>query len=486
MAQQRVSVPEAKRLYVPTAQASSFLLNNWNKYQENYHPNYAFDDVPETAWVEGVEGEGLAEKLTWRVSSLASALQVRLRIRNGYQKSKKLFEANGAPHKIQITLLQEDRKPVVEKAFELKQVMGWQEVTIDVPETHGFASIELKVLSVYPGKTYQDTCISDIQTFVVSNVPYNEKVELGKKAELRNWVKQRLKDAQYFANLPVEYPFASSVFKLVEKKSAGEDDLFCDQDGAVRPSGQPKFVPFNLQFQANQFDSKFGKIFSEDDLKFIREAFVVAKEIRKDKPWYQETLSVTARSTKAPDMPGANPYGLGEVLQVLAARTQADQLSFFEAKAATSNVFKPNAADEQTVRVQSNYKVKRDAAANSPQYLYFWRKDVGVERSVWQKESHFLLAYGPDKRLRNILTWSTSSSPQAYEPNLEKTVSKPLDEASLFLPTQLSVIELGYSKGSKVASISVKEASYSDFDCGSNSYSFDRYESDSSPIVSRK
>src|SRR4051794_18569302 len=29
------------RLYSDTASASSYLQNNWNKYTENYHPNYA-------------------------------------------------------------------------------------------------------------------------------------------------------------------------------------------------------------------------------------------------------------------------------------------------------------------------------------------------------------------------------------------------------------------------------------------------------------
>src|SRR6185312_7841553 len=74
-----------------SASATSFLQNDWNRYQENYHPSYVLDENPATAWVEGVDGYGEGQSLTLPLSPLSSARALRLRIWNGYQKSKDLF-----------------------------------------------------------------------------------------------------------------------------------------------------------------------------------------------------------------------------------------------------------------------------------------------------------------------------------------------------------------------------------------------------------
>ena len=45
--------PVERRLYPDTVEASSFLWGDWNRFIENYHPNYVGDDDAKTAWVEG-------------------------------------------------------------------------------------------------------------------------------------------------------------------------------------------------------------------------------------------------------------------------------------------------------------------------------------------------------------------------------------------------------------------------------------------------
>ena len=47
-----------KPLRSAEATATSFLQNDWNQYQENYHPSYVLDENPATAWVEGAKGFG--------------------------------------------------------------------------------------------------------------------------------------------------------------------------------------------------------------------------------------------------------------------------------------------------------------------------------------------------------------------------------------------------------------------------------------------
>jgi hypothetical protein len=83
--------------------ASSFLRSDWNKYNENYHPSYVLDGNPKTAWVEGVDGNGEQERITIPLTPLKSASAVKLRIRNGYQKSDTLFTANAVPRNVTIT-----------------------------------------------------------------------------------------------------------------------------------------------------------------------------------------------------------------------------------------------------------------------------------------------------------------------------------------------------------------------------------------------
>src|SRR5262245_20648523 len=97
------ALADYQRLYADQAKASSYLKSNWNKYEENYHPNYVLDDDPKTAWVEGVDGNGEGETLSLEVSPLKTAKRVKLVVFNGYQKSKALLEANAAPEKLTVS-----------------------------------------------------------------------------------------------------------------------------------------------------------------------------------------------------------------------------------------------------------------------------------------------------------------------------------------------------------------------------------------------
>src|SRR5688500_7426646 len=87
------AAPTERRLHSDTVEASSFLANDWNKFVESYHPNYIADDDPATAWVEGNAANGAGEWVRIEVSSYETT-KTRVRIRNGYQKSKELFKAN--------------------------------------------------------------------------------------------------------------------------------------------------------------------------------------------------------------------------------------------------------------------------------------------------------------------------------------------------------------------------------------------------------
>ena len=193
-------------------QASSFLQSNWNKYSENYHPNYVADENPSTAWVEGVTGNGEGESIVLPTNPIKSARAVRLRIRNGYQKSEGLLLANAAPRDVRIAVLGAGRE-VSQLTTTLERKMGWQEVVVPLPAGAGMSAVSLQVNSVHPGSKYKDTCISDIVVEVDTDVPYRTAIEAARLQRLLAWTKDRKDTAAYFASLPTSYPFAATAFQ---------------------------------------------------------------------------------------------------------------------------------------------------------------------------------------------------------------------------------------------------------------------------------
>jgi hypothetical protein len=200
---------EFVQLHSPAAEATSFLSSTWNKYNENYHPNYVLDGNPKTAWVEGVDGNGEGEQIVIPISSVSHVNNVKLRIRNGYQKSSGLLKANAAPKEILIEIKNRGGFILASKKTTLNRKMGWQEVTIKPEDNSSIQMISITILSSHLGTKYKDNCISDIEVFVDSETEYNQQVEEAKLAELHQWTSDRLETAVYFANKPKEYPFSS-------------------------------------------------------------------------------------------------------------------------------------------------------------------------------------------------------------------------------------------------------------------------------------
>lgn len=214
-----VAKPIERRLHSDSIDASSFLWNDWNKFVENYHPNYVADDDPTTAWVEGAKGSGAGEWLRIQVTPLDKTTQVRLRVRNGYQKSKELWKANARAKAVTVRLL----PGKAEKQVALADEDGWQEVTIDQP-SGPLRAIELKIGSVYEGSKYADLCISDVQVFATSDTPDNPAFEKSKLDNLLAWRSARIAAAKVFSAKKVELP----IYPAYEVTQPGGDR---DQSG---------------------------------------------------------------------------------------------------------------------------------------------------------------------------------------------------------------------------------------------------------------
>jgi hypothetical protein len=183
--------PKERRLHVASAEASSYLVNDWNKFQENYLPLYVGDDDPRTAW--SLKTEGIGEWLRVHVTPMEGATKLRMKIRNGYQKTPRLWEANSRAKELTVTLL--PSKKTVDVALEDKS--DWQELVVEQP-AGALEAVELKVKSVYAGKKYDDLCISDVQLFVTATSTDNPAFEKQRLEKIATWKKERVAAAKLF------------------------------------------------------------------------------------------------------------------------------------------------------------------------------------------------------------------------------------------------------------------------------------------------
>lgn len=139
----------------------------------NYSAERANDGKPETAWCEGAKGNGVGEVLIARVRAGGP-----VELWAGLGKSAKLHAANARPRKVNVYVLEATSKAahqsgmgygqvrvVARGEVELKDVNGYQDLNLPAYQANPEAAatfVALEVVSVYPGKQYEDLCISEL------------------------------------------------------------------------------------------------------------------------------------------------------------------------------------------------------------------------------------------------------------------------------------------------------------------------------------
>lgn len=144
------------------------------------------DSDPATCWAEGSESDGIGEYLLTVIPENIT----KLRIRNGYQKSENIFKANNRPKTIEFTILASYElsgyvtethtgfcisEPLYTSTVTLKDQFGYQDVNTGIhwPDIYEQLShdntfnkdrfvLKIKILDIYKGSKWDDTCISDI------------------------------------------------------------------------------------------------------------------------------------------------------------------------------------------------------------------------------------------------------------------------------------------------------------------------------------
>ena len=130
---------------------ASSRLANQGKF--SYGPGNVFLTGSESAWVEGVIGDGIGQWLHFDLDYPQFFSKVI--IRNGYQRTDKAFRENGRVRELRLTW------PDGQKTVLLKDVKGAQSILL---KKGGLRTpwIRLEIVSVYQGSKYRDTAISSV------------------------------------------------------------------------------------------------------------------------------------------------------------------------------------------------------------------------------------------------------------------------------------------------------------------------------------
>lgn len=170
---------------------SSVLVEDKTDIFHYEHCNIWDEDLS-TAWVEGVEGNGIGEWVIVNVDGnyqyfdyadniLEKKFKIKLKISNGFCQNERTFYNNNRVKKARISIYEVPLFTGQHKTFALEEpyIMFENEIELqDSIEEQSFVFetnpkalhseglfylyVQLTILDVYPGEKYQDTCISEM------------------------------------------------------------------------------------------------------------------------------------------------------------------------------------------------------------------------------------------------------------------------------------------------------------------------------------
>ncbi|WP_378174649.1 hypothetical protein [Aquimarina sp. SS2-1] len=130
---------------------ASSTLRSRNVSAFSYHPTNLYDKSIETAWFEGVEGDGIGEYIEMEFFTPIDIATIT--ISNGYGKSESLFDKNGTVE--ELAIVTEGNRTIIK----LEKVSEPQQFDLFLKNV---SKMKFIIRSVYPGTKYKDTGISEI------------------------------------------------------------------------------------------------------------------------------------------------------------------------------------------------------------------------------------------------------------------------------------------------------------------------------------
>ena len=182
-------------LSLQDTKASSYLSEK-GKPADYYSPARAFDRKPETAWCRGKDD---GEKDAFIEAKFKPYYTDSIYIINGYGANKSLYYANNRIRDYEVTVTFKDGKTLVKKGRlgengclrdfssdpESNYKCRWSvdpdyddqpEKLVDFGQgkPRCVTGLKLKIISVYPGKKYTDTCVAEIGPVFNAGWVYDE------------------------------------------------------------------------------------------------------------------------------------------------------------------------------------------------------------------------------------------------------------------------------------------------------------------------
>lgn len=143
------------RLIAPRKVDGRIVSSSTLQSSSKYSSTNLFDNKKSTAWVEGIDGKGIGEQLSFDFSQPVKIDAIK--IWNGYQRSTNTYQSNA---RLKSFSLGESTGKLYE--YTLRDDEAAQRVDLRVPLESKF---ELKINSAYDGAKYQDLAISEILFF---------------------------------------------------------------------------------------------------------------------------------------------------------------------------------------------------------------------------------------------------------------------------------------------------------------------------------
>jgi hypothetical protein len=137
--------------YLDNITASSYLIEG----SVSYFPSNAGQSDIGKPWLEGVEGQGIHEKLIFQQAVYNTEA---IHISSGFVSFDRpqLYKQNSRPKKINVSV-----SGKFSYNAELEDTPNYQ--TIILPQKLGFDdTLVIEILDVYPGEKYDDTCINSV------------------------------------------------------------------------------------------------------------------------------------------------------------------------------------------------------------------------------------------------------------------------------------------------------------------------------------
>ena len=189
------SLNDYTAVHFTRAEASSTLKDD----RFTYKPEWAIQSNPKRAWVEGVKGPGKGESL--KVYFDRETTIDLLCIHPGYQS---VYEINNRPKEIELDFSDGSAARYV---FEDRN----EDVVIDLDGPTTTKWVKITIVSVYPGTTFDDTCITEVYAYADA---WSQARNRGLKTEdLDSWLDEYTGSLKNYTAVRFTKASASSTLK---------------------------------------------------------------------------------------------------------------------------------------------------------------------------------------------------------------------------------------------------------------------------------